>query len=78
MANLRAKNKDIKVELEQAEDIFLLLEKLNAFFHQPDNFSTKEQFDEFAQSIYPEISTAYYETVWSWLPKQTQRKYEER
>ena len=48
---------DIKIQLEQAEEVFLLLEKLNKYFHQPLNYNSQEKIEEFASSIYPEIRT---------------------
>jgi len=69
---------DIKIQLEQAEEVFLLLEKLNKYFHQPLNYNSQEKIEEFASSIYPEIRTAYYNTVWDWLPEETQEKLENR
>lgn len=74
------KNTDaIKVDKEEVVQIFLLLEKLNAFFHQPLNYENDEDIKAFIQGdIYPMISEAYYEIVWNWLPPEIQQEMEER
>ena len=69
---------EIQVDLEEAKEVFLLLEKLNDFLHQPMNYETKEQFESFADAIYPDIRKAYYKTVWNWLPKKDQTEIENR
>jgi hypothetical protein len=69
---------DIKVSLEEAKELFMLLEKLQDFMHQPMNYDSQEKFEAFVSSIYPEVSDAYYKKVWNWLPKEVQREIEER
>ena len=68
----------IEIELEEAKEVFLLLEKLNGFLHQELNYQSKEDFQKFAKSIYPEIRKGYYDTVWNWLPNKVQAEIEDR
>jgi len=60
------------------KDLYMLLEELNDFFHQPDNYSSIEQVSRFAKKMYPEISKMYYETIWEMLPKELQEDIENR
>ncbi len=66
----------ITVDPEEVEELFDLLEKLNNFFHQSMNFDSQEKVEAFATQIYPEISKAYYETVWEWLPQEVKQEIE--
>ena len=59
---------------DDLRDLYILLEELNDFFHQPDNYSSVEQVQRFAKKIYPDISKMYYETVWKSLPKDVQEE----
>jgi uncharacterized protein YeeX (DUF496 family) len=68
----------IEIQLEEAKEVFLLLEKLQDFMHQPMNCESKEDFVKFIKSVYPEVRKSYYETVWNWLPEQVQQEIEER
>lgn len=69
---------DIKVDLEEVKQVFVLLEKLQDFMHQPMNYDSLEKIQEFVTSIYPELSDAYYRKVWDWLPIEVQKELEER
>lgn len=68
----------VQVELAEVKEIFLLLEKLQDFMHQPMNFETQDHFQEFVYSVYPEVKDAYYNKVWGWLPEEAQKEIEER
>ena len=74
--------KDVnKIEVDEKEvvQIFLLLEKLNSFFHQPLNYQDAEDVKAFIEAdVYNMISKSYYDVVWSWLPPHIQREMEER
>ncbi len=69
---------DIKVNLEEAKEVFMLLEKLQDFMHQPMNYDSPEKLKAFVASVYPEVSDAYYKKVWNWLPKTAQKELEDR
>ncbi len=58
--------------------LYSLLEELNDFFHQPENFKNLDNIERFAIQIYPEIKEMYYNTVWSWLPQELQDEFESR
>ena len=62
---------------DEIKRLYLMLEELNDFFHQPDNFSS-EKVQEFAERIYPEIKEMYYETVWNQLPTDLRDELENR
>lgn len=66
------------MEREELKDLYLLLEELNDFFHQPENFKDSADIERFATKIYPGLKEMYYETVWSWLPKDLQEELENR
>lgn len=63
---------------EELKELYLLLEELNEFFHQPENYLSSEKTNEFAKKIYPDINKMYYETVWDSLPKDLQDELENR
>lgn len=67
-----------KIEVEESEvmELFQLMEKLNHFFHQPVHFESKQLVEEFAESVYPDIQKAYYETTWNWLPQKERENFE--
>ena len=69
---------NIEIDLEEAKEVFFLLERLQGFLHQPMNFDSSEKIQDFASSIYPEIADAYYKKVWNWLPKDVQKEIEEK
>jgi hypothetical protein len=70
--------KKIEVQLDEVKEIFLLLEELQRFLHQPMNYQSKEDFEKFVHNIYPDVHKSYYETVWNWLPQDIQSELEER
>lgn len=55
---------------DEMRELFLLLEDLNEFFHQPDNYSSISQVEKFARQIYPSLEKMYYKTVWDNLPEE--------
>lgn len=63
---------------DELKQLFLLLEELNDFFHQPMNLEDSERVRAFAERVYPEIRTMYYETVWNALPEDMQTDFENR
>ncbi len=62
----------IAVDTDEVKRVFLLMEKVNEFFHQPENF---EDVGEFANSNYKEIREVYYEIIWNWLPEDLKREF---
>ena len=63
---------------DELKRLFLLLEELNDFFHQPMNLEDPQALQAFAERVYPEIRSMYYETVWNALPKDMQLELENR
>ena len=56
-------------------DLYLLLEDLNDFFHQPDNYASAADTSDFATTNYPRIRQMYYETVWNVLPESLKQEF---
>lgn len=69
---------DAMTDREKLKELYLLLEDLNDFFHQPDNYATTSQVAEYAEKIYPDIKRMYYDIVWDMLPKDLQEELENR
>ena len=65
----------VTVELDEVKRVYLLIEKLHEFFHQPMNYENTEAF---AGKNYQEIKELYYNVVWGWLPDDVKRDIEER
>lgn len=63
---------------DELKRLFLLLEELNGFFHQPMHLEDPKEVRAFAERVYPEIRRMYYETVWNALPKDMQSELETR
>ena len=74
----------VEVDLEEVKRIYLLMEELVSFFHQPMHYDTPEKLHAFlggagsSDGAFKKISNAYYETVWNWLPDEVQRQIVER
>lgn len=66
-------NKSIKIDIEEAKKVYTLLEDLNDFFHQEENYSN---IKEFADQNYQRIHECYYKTVWNWLPESIKEDIE--
>lgn len=62
-----------KLTEEDVLKLYLLLEKLNDIFHDPDRVTNQKIMDRFAENYYPTIHKLYYETLWNALTIQ-QRK----
>jgi hypothetical protein len=72
-------DEEIRVSLDEAKEVFLLLEELNAFFHSPSHYKDIDDVIAFVEGgTYDKISRAYYEIVWNWLPKSVQLQIENR
>ena len=71
-------SRTIQVELEEAKEVFVLLEEMNAFLHQPMHFDDSPQVAEFAARIYPDLRRVFYDVVWKWLPPDVQQEIENR
>lgn len=63
---------------EELRKLYLVLEKLNDFFHQPDNYSEVEKVQQFAKDIYPELHEMYYGVVWQMLPDDLKEELSDR
>jgi hypothetical protein len=66
----------LTIDLDEAIRVFRLLEKMNQLFHQPMAYKDEVLLEKFATENYPEIRTLYYNTVWDWLPENTQQEIE--
>ncbi len=53
---------------DQLIRLYRLMEGLNEFFHQPQNFDDIKKVERAAETLYPEIRTFYYDVIWEWLP----------
>src|ERR1044072_3928466 len=72
-------NESIQVPLQQVKEVFLFLEELNSFLHDPQKYRNAEALVQFVEhGMYRKLHETYYHTVWNWLPKQTQREMEDR
>jgi len=69
----------ITVDLNQVEEIFLLLEELNGFFHDPDKYRDQGRVIAYVENgMYKKLQRASYTTVWNWLPLRVQKEMEDR
>ncbi|MEM7356088.1 MAG: hypothetical protein AAF657_35055 [Acidobacteriota bacterium] len=69
----------IKVPLAEVRELFFLLEETQDFFHQPLNYGDSEQVNAFVKGgFYERVKKAYYETVWNWLPADSQEEITSR
>jgi hypothetical protein len=70
-----------KVEISTADvlRVYLLLEELNRFLHQPMHYDEHPAVVDWLKSgVYEELRSKYYEIVWGWLPEEEQRRIEEQ
>lgn len=65
----------VEVSIEEIKRVYLLVERMNEFFHQPDNYN---QIDSFSAQIYPELSEVYYNIIWEWLPEEVRKEIEDK
>ena len=69
----------IQVDLDEVKRLFLLLEELHDFLHQPEYYKDVDSVQEFlAGGTYEELRKMYYDVVWNWLPETVQKEIEER
>lgn len=47
--------------------LYLLLDKLNEIFHDPERASNQKIINRFIKNYYPTIHKLYYETIWNAL-----------
>ncbi len=72
-------NDQVSVPVDDVKRLFLLLEDLHAFLHQPENYRSPADVDRFlSDGVYVRLKTMYYQTVWSWLPPEAQQEMEAR
>ena len=67
--------KKTEVNVDEVKKVYLLLEDLNDFFHQREQYSGVE---EFADQNYERIHDCYYKIVWNWLPEDEKEKIQSR
>jgi len=69
----------IQVSLDEVIEVFLFLEELNSFFHDPEKYGNQAKLLRYIENgMYDKLHTAYYETVWNWLPEEVQKQIEDR
>ena len=72
----------VEVSVNEVVQLYLLLEKLNDFFHQPLNYPDVQSLYAFLgnadNGVYREIATAYYGVIQTWLPPDALRELMER
>jgi predicted type IV restriction endonuclease len=71
--------KNLSIPTEQVLRLYILLEELNRFLHQPSNFERPEAVREWLDNnkIYPELRDVFYKMVWEWLPKSIKAEVED-
>jgi len=73
------KSRTIKVNLDEAREVFLLLEEFQQFFHQPMHYENIAQVNEFLEKgAFDRLCRAYYDVTWNWLPEDVQKEIEDR
>lgn len=68
-------SEDIVIKVEDLKRVFILMEKINEFFHQPMNFQNVEIF---AKENYKEINHLYYRVLYDLLPPALKAEIDER
>ena len=72
----------VEISLDEVKRLFLLLEELNAFFHQPMHYPDVEAVKTFLgnqeRGAYKDIHDMYYNVVWNWLPSDVQEEIHNR
>ena len=72
-------NEKVEVPLDEVKRLFLFLEDLNSFFHDPDKYNNQERLVKYVESgMYEKLHSMYYQVVWSWLPPTVQKEIEGR
>lgn len=62
----------IDVDPKELSKVYFLLEELNVFFHQEENY---ENLHSFAEKNYERIHECYYKIVWNWLPDEMKESF---
>ena len=58
-----------KLPAEDAWRVYELLETMNDFLHQPENYKTVEDLERWLQSgVYDELTHVVYHVVANWFP----------
>lgn len=69
----------IQVDLNEMKQLFIFLEELNSFFHQPMKYTDQAQVVAYVENgMYEQLHTMYYDVVWNWLPPSVQKEMEDR
>jgi len=63
---------------DELKRLYLLLEELNDFFHQPRHLDDADRIRSIAERVYPEVRAMYYDIVWKALPEDLQKELEDR
>lgn len=72
----------IQVDIDEVMKLYILMEDLVAFFHQPMHYETIEDLHKFLgnrdEGAIKEMAEAYYDVIWNWLPEDKRKEIEER
>ena len=69
----------IQVDLDEVKQLFLFLEELVGFFHQPMKYGDQAKVIDYVENgMYDKRHAAYYNIVWNWLPPAIQKEIEDR
>jgi hypothetical protein len=66
----------MNVDENDAWDVYLLLEEMNRFLHQPMNYASQQEVVEWLQSgVYERLRRAYYDIGGKWFPVDDETGY---
>ncbi|WP_078123681.1 hypothetical protein [Leptospira alexanderi] len=67
----------MEISLDKVKRVFKFLENVHDWMHQPLFYQNPELIEKFANENYKEAKELYYNIVWNWLPKETQKEIKE-
>lgn len=69
--------REIRISESEAWRLYLLLEEMNDFLHQDDNYRSVEKLNEWLEGkgIYKELSEVFYRVVAPWFPVDEESGY---
>ena len=66
----------IEVDQDEVKQLFLFLEELNHFFHQPMKYGDQAQVINYVEGgMYDKLKVMYYDVVWNWFPPAIQEEF---
>ncbi|WP_039942018.1 hypothetical protein [Leptospira alexanderi] len=67
----------MEISLDKVKRVFKFLENVHDWMHQPLFYQNPELIEKFANENYKKAKELYYNVVWNWLPKETQKEIKE-